>query len=73
MITAFVVYGFAQVDWSAGGTNTYLPDISKVDFSVFFNNTYINMFMMLNMVLGLMLLDRYLSKKRESLRKSLGH
>jgi hypothetical protein len=30
-----------------------------------FNNTFVNAFMMANVLLGLMLLDRYLSNKRK--------
>ncbi len=70
MILGFLIYGFGQIDWSASG-DTNIPmnfgkvDFNKVDFSVVFNNTYVNIFMMINVVLGLMLLDRYLAKKRE--------
>jgi hypothetical protein len=72
LIIGFLVYGFSQVDWSAsnGATSQYI-DLSKVDFSKFFNNTFINVFMMLNAVLGLMLLDRYLASKRKKLRKEM--
>jgi len=31
-----------------------------------FNNTFVNVFMMLNVILGLMLFDRYLSNKKKS-------
>jgi hypothetical protein len=67
MIVGFLIYGFGQIDWSAGSNSkSLIPiDFGKVDFSAFFNNTYVNMFMMLNVVLGLMFLDRYLSKKRK--------
>lgn len=66
MVIGFLVYGFSQVDWSAtAGGNSALPiDLGKLDFSKFFNNTYVNIFMMINIVLGLMLLDRYLTKKK---------
>ena len=67
MIIGSLVYGFAQVDWSAAAANnnTIMPvDFGKLDFSKFFNNTYVNIFMMINIVLGLMLLDRYLTKKK---------
>lgn len=71
MIVGFLIYGFGQIDWSASG-NTNMPfdmsRIDRVDFSKFFNNTYVNIFMMINVVLGLMLLDRYLSKKRDERR-----
>jgi hypothetical protein len=54
------------------GDNEKLPiDISKVDYGKFFNNTYVNVFMMINVVLGLMLLDRYLAAKRKNYRKKL--
>lgn len=67
MILGFLIYGFSQIDWAAGNNSkSVIPiDFGKVDFSVFFNNTYVNMFMMLNVVLGLMFLDRYLNKKRQ--------
>ena len=69
LITGFLVYGFGQVDWNAKGDTNLPLDISKVDFSRFFNNTYINIFMMINVILGLMLLDRYLSSKKKNLQK----
>jgi len=34
-----------------------------------FNNTFVNAFMMLNIVLGLMLLDRYLDRKKKEFMK----
>jgi hypothetical protein len=66
MIVGFLIYGFGQTDWSAGSaTNVNMPvNLDKVDFTKFFNNTYVNIFMMINVVLGLGLLDRYLSKKK---------
>ena len=68
LIIGFLIYGFGQVDWSAND-NTLPIDISKVNYSKFFNNTYVNVFMMINVVLGLMLLDRYLAAKKKKLRK----
>jgi hypothetical protein len=69
MIVGFLVYGFWQIDWKASGdTKNPIPvDFAKVDFSVLFNNTYVNMFMMLNVVLGLMFLDRYLANKKKKI------
>jgi hypothetical protein len=72
MIVGFLVYGFSQIDWSAGSnSNNVIPvDFSKVNFGVLFNNTYVNMFMMLNVVLGLMFLDRYLTNKKKKITAS---
>ncbi len=73
VIVGFIVYGFSQVDWSADGSGNGVFGInfSEVDYSRMFNNTYINLFMMLNVVLGLMLLDRYLSNRNNQYKKSL--
>ena len=68
MIVGFLVYGFGQIEWGTSGDTNIPIDFSRVDFSKFFNNTYVNIFMMINVVLGLMLLDRYLSKKKQEVR-----
>ena len=71
VIVGFIVYGFSQVDWSAGSSSkgVFGINFSEVDYSQMFNNTYINLFMMLNVVLGLMLFDRYLNDKNNKVRK----
>jgi hypothetical protein len=69
MFVGFLIYGFGQVDWNSGGNDKLPVDISKVDYGKFFNNTYVNVFMMINVVLGLMLLDRYLAAKKKKLQK----
>src|SRR5687768_404430 len=73
MIVGFLIYGFGQIDWSAANSTTekYI-DLGKVDYSKLFNNTYVNIFMMLNVVLGLVLLDRYLANRRKKLHKRVG-
>lgn len=69
LFVAFLVYGFAQMDWSAKGDTNFPIDLNKIDISKFFSNTYVNVFMMVNIVLGLFLLDNYLSNKRKAYRK----
>ena len=70
LIIGFLVYGFGQIDWSAQ-SDSKLPvdltnvDFSKVDYSKMFNNNLVNAFMMINVILGLFLLDRYLANKRK--------
>jgi hypothetical protein len=68
-IVGFLIYGFGQIDWSISSetTNPLGVDLSKVDYGSIFNSTVMNVFMMLNAVLGLMLLDRFLSNKRKKL------
>jgi hypothetical protein len=65
-IIGFVVYGIAQIDWSTGQSGAIKGiDFTRVDYSRVFNNDLMNIFMMANVVLGLMLLDRYLNNKRK--------
>ena len=71
LIVSFFLYGISQVNWSEGSTGSGLGiDFSKVDYSRMFNNTYMNVFMMANVVLGLMLFDRYLSNKNKKLKEA---
>ncbi len=71
LITGFLVYGFGQMDWNAGGTSTISENLNKVDISKFFSNTWVNVFMMINILLGLFLLDNYLRNKRKEYRKEV--
>jgi len=70
LIVGFLVYGFAQVDWTVQG-DSKLPvdfskvDLAKVDLSKMFNNDWVNAFMMINVILGLFLLDRFFANKRK--------
>ncbi len=66
LIIGFIVYSIGQIDWSTSGSSeTKLPvELDKIDYSRIFNNSFVNIFMMVNVVLGLFLLDRYLSNKK---------
>ncbi len=65
MIIATVGYGLSQVNWAASGDANLPVDLSKVDYSKIYNNSYTNIFIMINTVLGLVLLDMYLRRKRD--------
>jgi hypothetical protein len=69
MFVGFLIYGFGQMAFTNGEETTLSKNLSKVDFSKFFSNTWVNVFMMINVVLGLFLLDNYLSNKRKEFRK----
>jgi hypothetical protein len=71
VIASFVIYGISQIDWTAGNTDGALSgvDLTQVDYSKMFNNNFVNVFMMLNIVLGLMLFDRYLAARKEKYMK----
>lgn len=66
-IVGFLIYGLSQINWSQGYTIDSKYDITKIEWSKFFNNTYTNVILMVNSVLGLMLLDMYLGKKKKLL------
>ena len=71
LILGILIYGLAQVEWSTGSTgNGGGFDLGRVDFSGLWNNNYLNAFMIINVVLGLMLLDRYLSFQKKDWRKN---
>jgi hypothetical protein len=73
LVVGFLIYGFGQVEWKASDGSSIAFDLSKVDYDKidygkFFNNSYVNAFMMINVVLGLFLLDRFLANKRRKFR-----
>ena len=71
LIVGFLIYGFAQVDWNTQGDSKLPIDFSKVDLSKILNNNFVNAFMMVNVLLGLVLLDRILASKRKKFQKPI--
>ena len=69
LIGDFLIYGFAQVDWNFQDNSKPLIDLSTFDISKVFNNNFVNGFMMVNVLLGLALLDRVLANKRKKFQK----
>jgi hypothetical protein len=70
MIVGFLIYGIAQINWSeAGDPGSVLGiDLAKPDYSRIFNNDFVNGLMMLQVVIGLLFLDRFLAAKRRRFR-----
>jgi len=74
LITVFLIYGFSQVEWTSATDSKYVIDfsrVSQIDFSKIFNNNFVNGFMMVNVLLGLVLLDRVLANKRKKFQKQI--
>mgnify|MGYP003597162002 CR=1 FL=1 len=69
MFIGFIIYGIGQISFSSGPDGRLSKEMGRVDFSRFFSNNWVNAFMMVNVVIGLVLLDQYLSAKRKSFRK----
>jgi len=71
LITGFVIYAISQVNWQAGHTSNNIGiDFSAVDYNNIFNNNLVNVFMGINILLGLILLDRYLDWKKNQYQSS---
>ena len=69
MITGFLIYAFSQFSF-AGGTSPkllteYNSTMNKVNWGKFVSSTYTNIFIMVSVVLGLMMLDIYLTRKKQ--------
>lgn len=65
-IAGLLGYVFGQVNWSQPTASDNIDyNINAYDWSKLFNGTYMNIFIMVNIVLGLMLLDMYLSKRKK--------
>lgn len=64
-IIGLIAYTLGQIDWSQPDSGN-LPDLSlsNVNWGTMFNSTYVNVFIMVNIILGLMLLDMYLTRKK---------
>ena len=71
LIVVFAIYAIAQVeiDWSSQNNSKPIVDFSQVDYSKIFNNNIVNAFMMINILLGLVMLDRVLANKRKKFQK----
>jgi hypothetical protein len=65
-IAGLIVYTFGQVDWSQPSTvdMPQLP-IERKQLDLLHNNTYLNIFIMVNILLGLMLTDMYLRRRKD--------
>jgi regulatory protein YycI of two-component signal transduction system YycFG len=69
-IVGFLIYGIGQMDWVAGSSGGSIMEgissnINKVDFNKYLTSTYANIFLLINIVLGLVYLDMYLGKKKK--------
>ena len=65
MLAAILIYSFAQLSTVSNEQGDISKTLSKVDYSKLFSNTWVNIFMGVNVLLGLILLDVYLTNKRK--------
>lgn len=64
-ITGFLIYGITQAQWQTMSDKGLLGiNIKSFDFSALFNNNFINGFIIVNVMLALVLLERFLNSKQ---------
>ncbi|HXB28685.1 MAG TPA: hypothetical protein VNW49_02645 [Puia sp.] len=70
MIGGLFIYFIGQIHWSSNSTGNLIPAYSlnanKVNWSLLLNNTYVNIFIGINVMLGLILVDKYMQGKKNS-------
>lgn len=70
MIIGILIYFFGQFHWTATSTDNLIPqysiDANKLNWGKALNNTYVNVFILINVILGFILLDKYLQNKKRS-------
>jgi hypothetical protein len=70
MIAGLFIYFVGQIHWSGNSTGTLLPayslDANKLNWSKLLNNTYVNIFIGINIILGLILLDKYMQGRKNA-------
>jgi len=70
MIIGLLIYFFGQFHWTSTSTDNLVPqysiDANKLNLGKALNNTYVNVFILINVILGFILLDKYLQNKKRS-------
>jgi hypothetical protein len=70
MIGGLFIYFIGQIHWSNTPTGNWLPayklDAIKLNWNKILNNTYVNIFIGVNVILGLILVDKYMQGKKNA-------
>ena len=69
MITGLFVYFIGQIHWASSSSNSLLPsslDANNLNWGKLLNNSYVNIFLGVSAILGLILLDKYMQTKKSS-------
>ncbi|HLX93989.1 MAG TPA: hypothetical protein VKR32_20035 [Puia sp.] len=74
LIAGFLIYALAQIHFAAGGNSPAEDLITKynpgnLSWGKYFNNTYVNIFLLINVVLGLVMLDMIITRKKKLARQ----
>jgi len=70
MITGLFIYILAQIHWTSTSSSNLIPnfsvDANKLNWGKMLNNTYVNIFVGINIILGLILLDKYMQGRKKT-------
>jgi hypothetical protein len=69
MLAGILVYSIGQLGSGGGGESDFTKNLDRIDFSKLFSNTWVNIFIMANIVIGLFLFDQYLTIKKKKFRQ----
>jgi hypothetical protein len=67
LIAGTVAYALPSFNWSAAGKFISPVDLGKLDISQYFNHKTLNSLLFLNVLLGLVFLDKYLMRRPRAL------
>jgi hypothetical protein len=75
MIGGLFIYFIGQLHWAGNSSGSLLPaynlDAGKLNWGKLLNNTYVNIFVGINVILGLILIDKVMQSKKN--RANDGH
>ena len=70
MIGGLFIYFLGQLHWSGDPSGSLIPaytlDARKLSWGKLLNNTYVNIFIGINVILGLILIDKYMQGKKNA-------
>lgn len=70
MITGLLIYVISHLHWTVYSSDKfpqkYHFDVDKLNWGKMLNNTYVNIFMGINVILALILVDRYVQGKKNT-------
>jgi hypothetical protein len=70
MIGGLFIYFIGQMHWVDNPTGSLLPaynlDASKLNWGKLLNNTYVNIFIGINVILGLILIDKFMQGRKNT-------
>ncbi len=69
MIAGLFIYFIGQIHWASSSSDSLLPaslDANNLNWSKLLNNSYINIFLGISAMLGLILVDKYLQARKNA-------